>query len=113
MRRLANKPRLVKVGAPFLPTRIPRWAVLYCLVRQGSVLEITEVIMRRFFVAAFVALTVVAMVPTSASAFRCLARGSNGVATWGYGVFFGRAKTFALRHCARAGGINCSIAYCR
>ena len=69
--------------------------------------------MKRFFVATLVGLTVFAMVPTSASAFRCLARSSNGVATWGYGVFFGRAQRFALRHCARAGGIDCRIAYCR
>jgi len=69
--------------------------------------------MRRFFVAAFVALTVVAMVPTSASAFRCLARGANGVATWGSGIIFERARDFALRHCARAGGIGCRVEYCR
>jgi hypothetical protein len=69
--------------------------------------------MKHFFAAAFVGLMVVAMVPTSASAFQCLARSSNGVATWGYGIFFGRAQHFALRHCARAGGINCRIDYCR
>jgi len=69
--------------------------------------------MRRFFVAAFVALTVVAMIPTSASAFKCLAQSANGVATAGYGVIFERARDFALRHCARAGGVGCRIAYCR
>ncbi len=69
--------------------------------------------MNRLFVAILIGLTVVTTVPTSASAFRCLARSSNGVSTWGYGILFGRAQRFALRHCHRAGGINCHIAFCR
>ncbi len=69
--------------------------------------------MTRFVVAALVAFTVVATVPTSASAFECLARGANGVSTRGYGIFIGRAQRFALRHCVGAGGINCRIVFCR
>jgi hypothetical protein len=69
--------------------------------------------MNRFIVATLVGLTVLTTIPTSASAFRCLARSSNGVSTWGYGIFFGRAQRFALRHCHRAGGIDCRITYCR
>ena len=69
--------------------------------------------MNRFVVAALVGLTLVAMVPTSASAFRCLARGTNGVSTWGYGLFASRAQRFAVRHCRTAGGIDCRIVYCR
>jgi len=49
--------------------------------------------MKRLFVATLVGLTIVATVSTSASAFQCLARSSNGVATWGYGIFFSRART--------------------
>ena len=69
--------------------------------------------MRRLVVVIFVGLAIVATVSTPASAFRCLARSSNGVSTWGYGIFFSRAQHFALRHCRTAGGINCHIAFCR
>jgi len=69
--------------------------------------------MKRLFVATLVGLTIVATVSTSASAFQCLARSSNGVATWGYGIFFSRASHFAVRHCRVAGGIDCHIAFCR
>jgi hypothetical protein len=69
--------------------------------------------MKGLVAATLVGLTVLAVVPTSASAFQCLARGSNGVAVWGYGVFFSRATYFALRHCRVAGGVNCHIAFCR
>jgi hypothetical protein len=69
--------------------------------------------MKRFFVATLVGLTIVAAISTSASAFQCLARSSNGVATWGYGIFFSRASHFAVRHCRVAGGIDCHIAFCR
>jgi hypothetical protein len=69
--------------------------------------------MKRFFVTTLVGLTIVATVSTSASAFQCLARSSNGVSTWGYGIFFNRAQGFAVRHCRVAGGINCYIAFCR
>ena len=69
--------------------------------------------MKHFFAATLVGLTIVAAVSTSASAFQCLARSSNGVAVWGYGIFFSRATHFALRHCRVAGGINCHIAFCR
>jgi hypothetical protein len=69
--------------------------------------------MKHFLAAILVGLTVAAIVPTSASAFQCLARGTNGVSTWGYGIFFSRANNFALRHCVRAGGIGCHIVYCR
>ena len=69
--------------------------------------------MKGLVAATLVGLTVLAAVPTSASAFQCLARGSNGVAVWGYGVFFSRATHFALRHCRVACGVNCHIAFCR
>ena len=69
--------------------------------------------MKRFVIATLLGLTVVATVSTSASAFRCLARSSNGISTWGYGLIFERAQHFAVRHCRIAGGIECHIAYCR
>jgi hypothetical protein len=69
--------------------------------------------MKRFIVAALVGLTIAASLPTSSSAFRCLATSANGVNTWGYGIFFRRAAHFAVRHCRVAGGVNCRIAYCR
>ena len=69
--------------------------------------------MKGLVAATLVGLTLLAAVPTSASAFQCLARSSNGVAVWGYGVFFSRATHFALRHCRVAGGVNCHIAFCR
>jgi hypothetical protein len=69
--------------------------------------------MKHFFAATLVGLTIVATVSTSASAFQCLARSSNGVATWGYGIFFSRASHFAVRHCRVAGGIGCHVAFCR
>ena len=57
-------------------------------------------------------LTVAATLSTSASAFQCLARSSNGVKTC-YGLIFERASAFAIRHCRVAGGVNCHIAFCR
>ena len=47
--------------------------------------------MKRFLGATFVGVTIVATVSTSASAFQCLTRSSNGVHTWGYGLIFERA----------------------
>jgi hypothetical protein len=44
--------------------------------------------MNRFVTAILIGFTIVATVSTSASAFQCLARSSNGVAVWGYGIFF-------------------------
>jgi hypothetical protein len=70
-------------------------------------------IMKRFVVATLVGLTIAATLSTSASAFRCLATSSNGVNTWGYGIFFSRASHFAVRHCRVAGGVGCHVAYCR
>jgi hypothetical protein len=69
--------------------------------------------MKRFIVAAVVGMTIAASFSTSASAFKCLARSSNGVHTWGYGLIFEKASGFAIRHCRVAGGINCQIAFCR
>jgi hypothetical protein len=69
--------------------------------------------MKRFIVATLVGLMIATSLSTSASAFRCLATSSNGVNTWGYGIFFRRAAHFAVRHCRVAGGIDCRIAYCR
>ena len=70
-------------------------------------------IMKRFIVATLVGLTIAASLSTSASAFRCLASSSNGVNTWGYGIFFSRTAHFAVRHCRVAGGVDCHVAYCR
>ena len=69
--------------------------------------------MKRFIVATLVGLTMAASLSTSAFAFRCLARSSNGVSTWGYGLFASRAQRFAVRHCRTAGGIDCRVVYCR
>jgi hypothetical protein len=69
--------------------------------------------MKRYIVAALIGLTIAASFSTSASAFRCLATSSNGVNTWGYGIFFRRAAHFAVRHYRVAGGVDCRIAYCR
>ena len=69
--------------------------------------------MKRFIIATLVGLTVAASLSTSASAFKCLAQSSNGVNTWGYGIFFRNASGYAVRHCRVAGGIDCHIAYCR
>ena len=66
----------------------------------------------RFIAAAILGLRVVATVSTSASAFRCLARSSNGVSMSGYSLFVRNATRFALRRCRTAGGIDCRIAYC-
>jgi hypothetical protein len=70
-------------------------------------------IMKRLIVATLVGQTIAVSLSTSASAFRCLARSSNGVNTWGYGIFFSKAAHFAVRHCRVAGGIDCHVAYCR
>jgi hypothetical protein len=70
-------------------------------------------IMKRLIIATLVGLTVVASLSTSAWAFRCLARSTNGVSTWGYGLFASRAQRFAVRHCRTAGGIDCHVVYCR
>jgi hypothetical protein len=69
--------------------------------------------MKRYVVTTLAAVAVAATLSTSASAFQCLARSSNGVATWGYGIFFNRAAHFAVRHCRVAGGVGCHIAFCR
>jgi hypothetical protein len=69
--------------------------------------------MTRFIVAAILGLTVVASVSTSASAFACVARGTNGVSATGYGLIHDRAQLFALRHCRSAGGIGCQIVHCK
>jgi hypothetical protein len=69
--------------------------------------------MKHLTAAVLAGLTVVAMITTPATAFQCLARGSNGVAAWGSGVIYERAQEFAVRHCHRAGGIACRIEHCR
>ena len=69
--------------------------------------------MKGFIAAAILGLTVVATLSTSASAFACLAHGTNGVSAWGYGLIHDRAQLFALRHCRTAGGIGCHIAHCK
>jgi hypothetical protein len=69
--------------------------------------------MKRYILATLVGLAVAGTLSSSASAFQCLARSSNGVNTWGYGLVFERASAFAIRHCRVAGGIDCHIAFCR
>jgi hypothetical protein len=74
------------------------------VVRAGGlVLRSWRSIMNRLFVATLVGLTIVAVVPTSASAFRCLAQSSNGVSTWGRSLIAARAQRFAVRHCRYCG----------
>lgn len=69
--------------------------------------------MNRLVVSIFVGFVIVVTGTTSASAFRCLARSSNGVSTWGYSLIFERARYFAVRHCHVAGGLHCHVALCR
>jgi len=69
--------------------------------------------MNRFVVATLVALTMVATFSTSASAFKCVAVGTNGVSASGRGLWQERAMRFALRHCRIAGGVDCKIQACR
>jgi hypothetical protein len=69
--------------------------------------------MNRFVVATLIALSMLATFSTSASAFKCVAVGTNGVSASGVGIFQERAMRFALRHCRIAGGVNCAIRACR
>jgi hypothetical protein len=69
--------------------------------------------MKRFIIAAAIGLTFAPTLSTSASAFECLARSTNGVSAWGSGLFGSMAKRFAIRHCRTAKGIGCYIAFCR
>jgi hypothetical protein len=82
-------------------------------VEAAYLTDLEVLIMKHFIIATLVGLTVTASLSTSASAFKCLAHSSNGVNTWGYGIFFSNAAGFAVRHCRVAGGIGCHIAYCR
>jgi len=72
--------------------------------------------MNRFFVAILFGLTV-AMLSTSASAWECMARSSNGAVGGGSGIILERAQGFAMRRCVAAGGNLqgnvCQIVYCR
>src|ERR1700678_3479738 len=79
----------------------------------GSNTRTWEAVMKRFVVATLAGLTIAVAISTSASAFQCLARSTNGVNTWGYGIFFSRAAHFAVRHCRVAGGVGCHVAFCR
>jgi hypothetical protein len=73
--------------------------------------------MSRFFAAALVGLTIVAALSTSASAFQCFARSTNGAVGSGSGIFLERAQAFAMRRCMRHGGGLmggvCHIDFCR
>jgi len=73
--------------------------------------------MSRFFAAALIGLTIIATVSTSASAFHCVARSSNGAMGWANRIFLIRAQAVAMRACIVAGGNLhghfCHIAYCR
>ena len=63
--------------------------------------------------ATLVGLTIAATVSTSASAFQCLAWSTNGVAVWGYGIFFSRARSSRHAIVALLAGSGCYIAFCR
>ena len=63
--------------------------------------------MKRFIITTLAGLAIAASLSTSASAFKCLAQSSNGVNTWGYGIFFRNAAGYAVRHCRVAGGVGC------
>jgi hypothetical protein len=73
--------------------------------------------MRRFLAAALVGLTIAATFSTSASAFHCVARSSNGASGWANRIILERAQAVAMRTCIVAGGNLhghfCHIAYCR
>jgi hypothetical protein len=68
--------------------------------------------MSRFFAAALVGLTIVTAVSTSASAFQCFARSTNGATGVGTGIFLNRAQAFTMRRCIAAGG-NLMGGFCR
>jgi hypothetical protein len=88
------------------------------LIRNGlaDTARAMEGIMRLFFAATLAGLTMFATL-SSASAWQCMARSTNGAVGLGSGIILERAKGFALRRCIAAGGnipgYACSIAYCR
>jgi hypothetical protein len=63
-----------------------------------------------------VALTIASTLSTSASAYYCLARSTNGATGYAVRAILARAQAVALRTCAAAGGNVrgvCMIAGCR
>lgn len=72
--------------------------------------------MRVFFAAALAGSMMFATL-SSASAWQCMARSTNGAVGLGSGIILERAQMFALRRCIAAGGnlpgYACSIRYCR
>jgi hypothetical protein len=54
---------------------------------------------------------------SSASAWQCMARSTNGAVGLGSGLILERAQKFAIQRCIAAGGnvsgYACSIRYCR
>ena len=72
--------------------------------------------MRLVSIAILAALTTFATL-SSASAWQCMARSTNGAVGVGSGIILERAQGFAIRRCIAAGGnvpgYACSIRYCR
>ena len=72
--------------------------------------------MNRLLATALLSVATAATVSTSASAFYCLARSTNGATGYAVRVTLVRAQAVALRTCAAAGGNTrgvCQIAECR
>ena len=59
--------------------------------------------MRIFFAATLAGLTMFATL-SSASAWQCMARSTNGAVGLGSGIILERAQKFAIRRCIAAGG---------
>jgi hypothetical protein len=66
---------------------------------------------------AIIGLTVLATLSTTASAWQCMARSTNGAVGLGSGMILERAQKFAIQRCIAAGGnvsgYACSIRYRR
>jgi hypothetical protein len=73
--------------------------------------------MRRFWVTALGGLAFAVTLSSSASAWQCMARSTNGATGLGSGIILERAQKFAIRRCIVSGGnvpgYACSIRYCR
>ena len=73
--------------------------------------------MNRIFVAILIGSMVGSVVPSSALAFYCVARSTNGVSGSANGALLWKAQQVAWRACVAAGGSRnggiCTIDYCR
>jgi hypothetical protein len=72
--------------------------------------------MRVVLAATLAGLTIFASL-SSASAWQCMARSTNGAVGLGSGIILERAQKFAIQRCIAGGGnvpgYACSIRYCR